>query len=84
MTDKDLTVLLEINDKIIAEDIKRVLEELGIYSILESDNPASSVLNAYMGSNPNEKISIQVNENDYQEALEIIRNSPYKDLLPGT
>ncbi len=77
----DLTVLLEIDDIIIAEDIQRVLEDSQIYSLLVSDNPASSVLNVYSGFNPMENVTIQINKNDYQKAVEIINNSAYKDLL---
>jgi hypothetical protein len=79
--ENDLTILLEINDMIIAEDIQRVLEDSQIYSMLVSDNPASSVLNVYSGLNPTENIIIQINKNDYQKAIEIINNSAYKDLL---
>jgi len=79
--ENDLTILLEINDMIIAEDIQRVLEDSQIYSVLVSDNPASSVLNVYSGFNPIENVSIQINKNDYQKAVEIINNSAYKDLL---
>ena len=78
---KDIKVLLEISDKIIAEEIQRVLEESNIYSILESDNPASSLLNVYFGPNTNENISLMVNQNDYQKAFEVISNTSYKDLL---
>lgn len=77
----DLTVLLEIDDMIVAEDIQRVLEDSQIYSLLVSDNPASSVLNVYSGFNPTENVTIQINKNDYQKAVEIINNSAYKDLL---
>lgn len=79
--ENDLTILLEINDMIIAEDIQRVLEDSQIYSVLVSDNPASSVLNVYSGFNPIENVSIQINKNDYQKAVKIINNSAYKDLL---
>lgn len=79
--ENDLTILLEINDMIIAEDIQRVLEDSQIYSVLVSDNPASSVLNVYSGFNTIENVSIQINKNDYQKAVEIINNSAYKDLL---
>ena len=79
--ENDLTILLEINDMIIAEDIQRVLEDSQIYSILVSDNPASSVLNVYSGLNPTENIIIQINKDDYQKAIEIINNSAYKNLL---
>jgi hypothetical protein len=77
----ELKILLEINDKLIAEEIQRVLEESGIYSILESDNPASSVLGVYFGPNINENISLMVNQDDYQNAINVISNTPYKDLL---
>ena len=40
----DLTILLEIDDRVIAEDIQVLLEDSQIYSLLVSDNPASSVL----------------------------------------
>ena len=78
---KDIKVLLEISNKIIAEEIQRVLKESNIYSILESDNPASSLLNVYFGPNTNENISLMVNQNDYQKAFEVISNTSYKDLL---
>ena len=79
--DNDLTILLETNDRVIAEDIQSLLEHSQIYSILDSDNPASSVLNAYSGFNPMENISIQINKNDYQKAVDIIDNSVYKGFL---
>lgn len=77
----DLKTLLEIDDKIVAEDIQRILEESNIYSILVSDNPASSVLNVYFGSTTIEGIVIQVSRADYPKAIKIICNSCYKDLL---
>ena len=81
MMENDLAVLVQINDMIIAEDIQRVLEDSRIYSLLVSDNPASSVLNVYTGINPIENISIQVNKKDYVKAIEIIKESIYRDLL---
>ena len=79
--DKDLTSLIEIDDRIIAEDIQRVLEDSQIFSLLVSDNPASSVINVYSGLNPTENIIIQINQKDYQKAIEILKNSTYNDLL---
>lgn len=79
--DNDLTILLETTDRVIAEDIQVLLEDSQIYSLLASDNPASSVLSIYLGSNPIENVSIQVNKKDYQKAVEIISNSAYKDLV---
>ncbi|MCK9305686.1 MAG: DUF2007 domain-containing protein [Bacteroidales bacterium] len=77
----DLTTLLEIDDRFLAEDIQQLLEQNQIYSILISDNPASSIMNVYSGFNPLENISIQINKSDHQKAIEILTNSEYKVLL---
>jgi len=81
MEQNDLRLLLSIDDRIIAEDIQSVLEESGIYTMLVSDNPASSVLSTYLGSSPVESIDIQINNDDYQRAIEILNDSPYKELI---
>ncbi|HJV78321.1 MAG TPA: DUF2007 domain-containing protein [Paludibacter sp.] len=81
METNDLRVLLSIEDRVIAEDIQGMLEEFEIYTLLVSDNPASSVLGAYTGLNPTENIEIQINSEDYQRAVEILNDSPYKELL---
>ena len=44
-------------------------------------NPASSVVNAYTGSHPAETVKLVVNINDFDKAIEILGNSPYKDLI---
>ena len=79
--ENDSTILLETADMVTAEDIKDLLEGSQIYSILVSDNPASSVLNVYSGFNPTENVSIRINIKDYQQAVDVIKNSVYKDLL---
>ena len=81
MEKNDLRLLISIEDRIIAEDIQNILEESEIYTMLVSDNPASSILTTYSGLNPIERIDIQINKNDYQRAIEIINASPYKELL---
>jgi len=81
MKKDDLRILLSIEDRFIAEDIQRFLEESGIYTMLLSDNPASSVLGFYTGLNPTENIDIQINTEDYQQAIEILTDSPYKELV---
>ena len=81
MEKNDLKLLLSIEDRIIAEDIQNILEESEIYTMLVSDNPASSILTTYTGLNQIERIDIQINKNDYQRAIEIIIDSPYKELL---
>ena len=81
MEKNELRLLISIEDRIIAEDIQNILEESEIYTMLVSDNPASSILTTYSGLNPIERIDIQINKNDYQRAIEIINDSPYKELL---
>lgn len=77
----EVKVLIAINDRLLAEEIQRFLEESEVFCMLVSDNPASSVLNAYMGSNPMENIEMHVNELDYQKAVDILSESPYKELI---
>ena len=81
MEKNDLTLLLSIDDRVIAEDIQNILEVSEIYTLLISDNPASSILNAHLGSNPTESINIQINISDYQKAIEILNDSPYNELI---
>jgi len=81
MEKNDLRLLLSIEDRIIAEDIQNLLEESEIYTMLVSDNPASSVLSSYTGLNPTEDIDIQINNDDYPRAIEILLDSPYKELV---
>jgi hypothetical protein len=81
MEKNDLRLLVSTEDRVIAEDIQRILEEFEIYTMLVSDNPASSYLSAYIGLNPPEGIDIQINKNDYPRAIEILNDSPYKELV---
>ena len=81
MEKNDLRLLLSIEDRVIAEDIQNMLEEFEIYTMLVSDNPASSILTTYLGLNPVESIEIQINKEDYERAIEILIDSPYKELL---
>ena len=76
MKTNELRVLLSTEDRVIAEDIQSILEEHDIYTMLVSDNPASSVIGIYMGSSAMEMIDIQINEEDYQSAIEILNNYP--------
>ena len=81
METNDLKLLITIEDRIIAEDIQSILEEYEIYTILDSDNPASSVISAYSGLNPIESLDIKINVQDFQRAIEILDESPYKELI---
>jgi hypothetical protein len=81
MEKNDLRLLVSVEDRGIAEEIKSVLEEFEIYTMLVSDNPASSYMSTYFGFNPTESIDIQINKNDYQRAIEILNESPYKELV---
>lgn len=81
MEKNDLRLLISIEDRVIAEDIQNILEQSEIYTMLVSDNPASSIMTSYSGLNPIECIDIQINENDVQRAIDILIDSPYKELL---
>lgn len=81
MKNEELKILLTIDDRIIAEDIQNLLEESEIFTILVSDNPASSILTIYSGLNNAESIDIQINNIDYDRAIEILIKSSYKELL---
>ena len=81
MKTNDLKLLVTIEDRVIAEDIQSMLEEHGIYTILESDNPASSIVSIYSGINPIESMDIKINVLDFQRAIEILNESPYKELI---
>ena len=84
MEKNDLRLLLSIEDRVIAEDIQGLLEESEIYTMLVSDNPASSIMTSYTGFNPAESIGIQINKEDYQRAIEILNESPYKGLVDNS
>ena len=75
MKTNDLRVLLSTEDRVTAEDIQSILEEHDIYTMLVSDNPASSVIGIYMGSSAMETIDIQINNEDYQRAVEILNEN---------
>ena len=75
MKTNELRVLLSTEDRVIAEDIQSILEEHEIYTMLVSDNPASSVIGIYMGSSAMETIDIQINNEDYQRAIEILNEN---------
>ena len=75
MKTNDLRVLLSTEDRIVAENIQSILEEHEIYTMLVSDNPASSVIGIYMGSSAMETIDIQINNEDYQRAIEILNEN---------
>jgi len=75
MKTNDLRVLLSTEDRIVAENIQSILEEHEIYTMLVSDNPASSVIGIYIGSSAMETIDIQINNEDYQRAIEILNEN---------
>ena len=75
MKTNELRVLLSTEDRIVAENIQSILEEHDIYTMLVSDNPASSVIGIYMGSSAMETIDIQINNEDYQRAIEILNEN---------
>ncbi len=81
MKKEDSKLLLTIDDRIIIEEIQRILEDSNIYSVVVSDNPASSAINSIMGSSPLENLDLIVNIEDYDKAVEILSKSQYEDLI---
>jgi len=79
--EEKLIQLLQIDNIVLARDIQNYLREKGINSIIESDNPASSVMNVYTGMNVIETISVFVKESDLNSALQILKGSPYQDFI---
>lgn len=77
----DLQTLFTIENRGIAEEVQEFLEEKGLYTLLTTDNPASSVMNAFMGSNPMEKIELMVSKADYPKAKAALMESPYRELI---
>lgn len=81
MKSNDFKILLQIDDMVIAEDIQRLLDDEQIYVVLESDHPASSVLNIYSGIRSSENVRIIVNEDDFLRAVEVVKSSPFRDFI---
>lgn len=81
MKNKDTKELLIFGEKLIAEEVQRFLESYEIYTLLLSDNPASSVMGSFMGSGMPETIRMYVNKDDYDKAIKVLNDSPYKELL---
>ena len=81
MENNDFRLLFSTEDRGIAEEIKSFLEEFEIYTMLVSDNLASSYVSIIYEFNLTESIDIQINENDYQRAIELLNDSPYKELV---
>jgi len=81
MKQDDLKVLMTIDDRLLAEEIQNFLEELKIYTLLASDNPALSILTTYTGISPTENIEIMINAQDYTLAVESLKQSQYKEMF---
>jgi len=81
MESHDLKTLLNVDDRLIAEDIQAILEEHEIYTILFSDNSAASIISTYSGLNPIESIELKTTILDYPKAIEILRESHYNELV---
>ena len=81
MKKEESKLLLTIDDRIIIEEIQRILEDSNIFSVVLSDNPASSAMSSLMGSSPLENLDLIVNIEDYDKAVEIVSKSQYEDLI---
>ncbi len=78
----DIITLLHIDNRPLGEEIQRILENENIYSLLESENPASSFISTSMGANSfYESMQIKVTSADYEKAHKLISKSAYKELL---
>ncbi|MGQ1947418.1 hypothetical protein ACT3CD_10005 [Geofilum sp. OHC36d9] len=77
----DLKQLLTISNRALAEEIQDYLESKSIICLLESDNPASSVMNLTMGGATIESITIFVHSSVFAQAVGFIKESPYKEIL---
>ena len=78
---EDPRFLLKTDDSIMAEDIKRFIEESNIYTLIQNDKPASSVMGGYVDFNPMEVSTIIVQVLGYSKAKEIIQNSPFAEVV---
>lgn len=81
MSKEGSKLLLTIDDRIIIEEIQRILEDSNIFCVVISDHPASSAINSLMGSSPSESLDLIVNIEDYKNAVEIVSKTQYKDLM---
>ncbi len=79
----EVLVLLMADNMMVAQDIRQYLEEEGVYTLIESDNPASSVMNVYTGMNAIESISIKIVASEFERAIELLEASPFSDYIPG-
>jgi hypothetical protein len=79
--ENDTRLLVSTGARVVAENIKNFLEKFDIYTILVSDNPASSYMSTYFGFNPTETIDIKISNSDFQRAIEILNESPYKEFI---
>jgi hypothetical protein len=77
----DLKQLLTVTNRALAEEIQNYLESKTIICLLKSDNPASSVLNLYMGGATLESITIFVHSSVFAQAVGFIKESPYHEII---
>jgi len=79
----EILVLCIVDNMIVAQDMRRYLEEKGIYTLIESDNPASSVMNVYTGMNAFESISIKIVASEFEKACNALESSPFSEYMSG-
>jgi hypothetical protein len=77
----DLKQLLTVRTRALAQEIQNYLESKGIICLLESDNPASSIMNIYMGGTTIESLTIFVHASAFPKAVGFIKKSPYHGIL---
>ena len=77
MEDKDTRILFRTDRRRKAEEVQRYLDEAKVYTLIASDNAASSALNAFLGTNPSERVQVQVNKEDYEKAVKLLTDFPF-------
>lgn len=80
--DSDVKELLIVPNKQIALEVQHLLEESGIYCLLESIT-SSSLMALYFPSTVIECITVKVHRDDYSHAVEIVCNNGYEEYFSG-
>ena len=74
---KDIKKIFQFDDKAKAEEVQRILEEKGIYCLINSENPASSFLHLYFGVAIRDVFTVFVDEEDFDSAHMFLEEHGY-------
>lgn len=73
--------LMKLTNRTIAQEVQHLLEEHGIYSLIESDHPASSLMAVYSRMNVIEDLVVKVHRDDEMGARSVIVAGGYEEYL---